>query len=122
MLAEQVKRLAQAFGNLLYPILEKILKENGATCVLGLDDILTSSIDGSGYNEQYGLLGSNKATEERIKLFPSGKSQKLVEDIQKAIKWLKFNVSEYLLVNFWGEKYIETDYLVKEFEEAMKGE
>lgn len=42
-------------------------------------------------------------------------------DIQKALEWLKLNVSEYLLENFYGEKYIETDYLVKEFEQAMKG-
>ena len=49
---------------------KKILKENGADIVLGLDDILTNSINGSGYNEEYGLLGANKATEEKIKLFP----------------------------------------------------
>ena len=42
----------------------------GAKCVLGLDDLLTSSVNGSGYNPQYGLLGSNKADEERVKLFP----------------------------------------------------
>lgn len=51
---------------------------------LGLDDILTASIDGSGYNPSYGLLGSNKSTEERVKLFPRT-GQKLVEDIQKMI-------------------------------------
>lgn len=51
---------------------------------LGLDDILTTSIDGSGYNPNYGLLGSNKSTEERVKLFPRT-GQKLVEDIQKMI-------------------------------------
>ena len=49
---------------------KRLLKENGANVVLGLDEILTSSIDGSGYNEQYGLLGANKATEDKIKLFP----------------------------------------------------
>lgn len=42
----------------------------GARIVYGLDDILTSSVDGSGFNENYGLLGSNKATEETVKLFP----------------------------------------------------
>lgn len=42
-------------------------------------------------------------------------------DFQRAVEWLKLNVSEYLLVNFYGEKYIETDYLTKEFEQAMKG-
>ena len=46
------------------------LRAAGAKCVLGLDDLLTSSINGSGYNPQYGLLGSNKADEERVKLFP----------------------------------------------------
>lgn len=51
---------------------------------LGLDDILKESVDGSGYNPQYGLLGSNKSTEERIKLFPRT-GQTLVEDIQKMI-------------------------------------
>ncbi|MBE6940312.1 MAG: F420-0--gamma-glutamyl ligase [Ruminococcaceae bacterium] len=49
---------------------KRLLKAAGAKLVLGLDDLLTSSVDGSGYNEQYGLLGSNKADEERIKLFP----------------------------------------------------
>ena len=46
------------------------LRAAGAKCVLGLDDLLTSSVNGSGYNPQYGLLGSNKADEERVKLFP----------------------------------------------------
>ena len=49
---------------------KKVLKENGGNVILGLDDIMTSSIDGSGYNAQYGLLGANKATEDKIKLFP----------------------------------------------------
>ena len=49
---------------------KRILKANGGECVLGLDDILTESINGSGFNEQYGLLGSNKATEDTVKLFP----------------------------------------------------
>ena len=63
---------------------KRILKENGAKVVCGMDDILTSSVNGSGYNEKYGLLGSNKSTEEKIKLFPRD-SQWLVEDIQKEI-------------------------------------
>lgn len=46
------------------------LKQAGAECVYGLDDILAESVNGSGYNERFGLLGSNKATEESIKLFP----------------------------------------------------
>ncbi len=49
---------------------KRILKEAGARIVLGLDDIMTAPVNGSGYNEAYGLLGSNKATEESIKLFP----------------------------------------------------
>ena len=60
---------------------KRILKEKGAKIVLGLDDILTSSVNGSGYNEKYGLLGSNKATEETVKLFPRA-AQGLVDDIQ----------------------------------------
>ena len=49
---------------------KRLLKAGGAKIVLGLDDLLTKSVDGSGYNEEYGLLGSNKATEETVKLFP----------------------------------------------------
>ena len=61
---------------------KRILRENGAKVVFGLDEILSKPVDGSGYNEKYGLLGSNKATEEKVKLFPRA-GQKLVEDIQK---------------------------------------
>lgn len=46
------------------------LRSGGAEQVYGLDDILTKSVDGSGYNAEYGLLGSNKASEDRVKLFP----------------------------------------------------
>ena len=60
------------------------LTEAGARVVLGLDDILTSSVDGSGYNERYGLLGSNKATEDTVKLFPRD-CQDVILDIQKRI-------------------------------------
>ena len=63
---------------------KRILRENGAERVCGLDDILTTSIDGNGYNTRYGLLGSNKATENTIKLFPN-ECFELVEDIQKQI-------------------------------------
>ena len=63
---------------------KRILKANGAEVVLGMDDILTSSIDGSGYNQKYGLLGSNKSTEDKVKLFPRD-SQPLVEKIQASI-------------------------------------
>ena len=49
---------------------KRLLKEAGAEVVYGLDDIMNASINGSGYNKDYGLLGSNKATEEKVKLFP----------------------------------------------------
>ena len=49
---------------------KRLLRDAGAKTVLGLDDILNASVDGSGYNEEYGLLGSNKATEDTVKLFP----------------------------------------------------
>mgnify|MGYP000872382190 CR=1 FL=1 len=64
---------------------KRILRGNGALKVFGLDDIMTSPVDGSGYNEVYGLLGSNKATEDTVKLFPRD-CQQLVENIQKIIK------------------------------------
>ncbi len=60
---------------------KRILLAAGAKAVCGLDDILTAPINGSGYNEKYGLLGSNKSTEDTIKLFPRD-CQGLVEDIQ----------------------------------------
>ena len=63
---------------------KRLLKKAGAEVVCGLDDILTSSIDGSGYNEKYGLLGSNKSTEDSVKLFPR-ECFGLVEDIQSQI-------------------------------------
>ena len=49
---------------------KRILRENGAKVVCGLDDILTAPVNGSGFNAKYGLLGSNKSTEDKIKLFP----------------------------------------------------
>jgi len=64
---------------------KRILKSNGGEKVYGLDDILTKSVNGSGYNEKYGLLGSNKATENTIKLFPRD-CQSIVEKIQVLIK------------------------------------
>lgn len=66
---------------------KRLLKAAGASAVIGLDDILSSSVDGSGYNEEFGLLGSNKATEETVKLFPkTAESKVLVEDISRAFK------------------------------------
>ena len=65
---------------------KRILKENGAKVVCGLDDILNAPVNGSGYNEQYGLFGSNKSTEEKIKLFPqTAKAKELVLAIQAEI-------------------------------------
>ena len=61
---------------------KRLLKAAGAERVYGLDEIMTESVDGSGYNARYGLLGSNKATEDTVKLFPREECQKMVEDIQ----------------------------------------
>lgn len=63
---------------------KRILKAAGAEIVYGMDDLLTSSVNGSGYNENYGILGSNKATENTIKLFPV-KCDELVRNIQSDI-------------------------------------
>jgi len=63
---------------------KRILLENGAKVVCGLDDILNASVNGSGFNSKYGLLGSNKSTEDKIKLFPQD-CQDLVENIQEEI-------------------------------------
>ena len=64
---------------------KRLLKAAGAERVCGLDDLLTTPIDGSGWNARYGLLGSNKATEETVKLFPREECQKLVEEIQDSL-------------------------------------
>ncbi|URN95739.1 MAG: coenzyme F420-0:L-glutamate ligase [Candidatus Pristimantibacillus lignocellulolyticus] len=63
---------------------KRILEANGAEKVYGLDNILSQSINGSGYNEAYGLLGSNKATEDSVKLFPNN-CQPIVDGIQAKI-------------------------------------
>lgn len=63
---------------------KRILKAAGAKTVLGLDDILNTPVNGSGYNEDYGLLGSNKATETTVKLFPH-QCPELVKDIRERI-------------------------------------
>ena len=63
---------------------KRILKEMGAEVVLSLSDIMTSSVNGSGYNEKYGLLGSNKSTEDKVKLFPK-ECKDLVLAVQKNI-------------------------------------
>ena len=63
---------------------KRILRAAGAEKVYGMDEIMTESINGSGYNARYGLLGSNKSTEDVIKLFPR-ECQDLVDDIQKRL-------------------------------------
>lgn len=63
---------------------KRILKANGAERVYGMDDILTSPVDGRGCNERFGLLGSNKSTEESVKLFPR-ECTDLVLEVQKQI-------------------------------------
>ena len=66
---------------------KRLLVDAGADVVLGMDDLLTESVDGSGYNDKYGILGSNKATEDSIKLFPIN-CQEFVDGIQKNINVL----------------------------------
>lgn len=63
----------------------RLLAAAGAKTVLGLDGIMDQPVEGSGYNERYGLLGSNKATEDTVKLFPRD-CQPVVEDIQKRLE------------------------------------
>ena len=63
---------------------KRLLKAAGGRVVLGLDDLLNAPVNGSGYNEQYGLLGSNKADEERIKLFPRD-AMTVAEGISKGL-------------------------------------
>ena len=62
----------------------RLLVKSGAEKVFGMDEILSASVNGSGYNESYGLLGSNKATDDQIKLFPRD-CQQLVDDIQALV-------------------------------------
>lgn len=75
---------------------KRLLKAKDAKIVYGLDDILTSPINGSGYNKDYGLLGSNKATENKIKLFPRD-GQVIVEKIQSQIKEKTGKIVEVLV-------------------------
>ena len=63
----------------------RILKAAGGERIFGLDELMTAPVDGSGYNEQYGLLGSNKATEDKVKLFPRD-CQPLVDAIQAELQ------------------------------------
>ena len=77
---------------------KRILRSLGAN-VYGLDDIMTASRNGSGYNEKYGLLGSNKATDEKVKLFPRD-AQPLVEEIRE--QFLK-KTGKHLEVMVYGD-------------------
>ena len=78
---------------------KKLLKKAGAKIVYGMDEILTKSINGSGYNADYGLLGSNKATEDSIKLFPRD-CKELVIKIQEM---LKERTGKYIEVMVYGD-------------------
>ena len=75
---------------------KRLLKEAGAEIVCGMDDIMTASVDGSGYNDKYGLLGSNKSTEDSIKLFPIH-CQEFVDGIQKKINILTGKTIEVMV-------------------------
>lgn len=75
---------------------KRILQAKGAERVLCLDEILTGSVDGSGYNPQFGLLGSNMATEETVKLFPRD-CQPVVDGIQAKMKGLTGKQVEVLI-------------------------
>lgn len=78
---------------------KRILKAAGAKAVCGLDDIMNESVDGSGYNSRYGLLGSNKATEDTIKLFPEN-GDPVVHEIQE--KMLK-ETGKHVEVMIYGD-------------------
>lgn len=82
---------------------KRALKAAGAHTVLGLDDLLCQSVNNSGYNEQYGLLGSNKATEERVKLFPRD-CQAFVDRMQAALRELSGRKIEVLIYGDGGFK------------------
>ncbi len=75
---------------------KRILKQAGAERVFGLDDLCKHPINGSGYNSDFGLLGSNKATEEKIKLFPRD-GQAFVEKVQAGILALTGKVVEVMI-------------------------
>lgn len=75
---------------------KRLLREAGAEAVCGMDDILTASVNGSGYNDKYGLLGSNKSTEDSIKLFPIH-CQEFVDGIQKKLRVLTGKTVEVMV-------------------------
>lgn len=75
---------------------KRILTEAGAKAVYGIDDILRESVNGSGYNKLYGLLGSNKATEDTVKLFPNDCTA-FVMNVQNKLKELTGRMVEVLV-------------------------
>lgn len=75
---------------------KKMLKDAGASTVYGLYEIMSEPVNGSGFNPNYGLLGSNKSTEERVKLFPKT-GDKLVLDIQSKLKKLTGKTIEVMV-------------------------
>ena len=82
---------------------KRALVAAGAKKVLGVDEILTEPVSGSGYNEQYGLLGSNKASEERVKLFPRD-CETFVQKMQQALRELTGKIVEVLVYGDGGFK------------------
>jgi len=82
---------------------KRALAAAGAKKIIGIDNILTKPVNGSGYNEKYGLLGSNKATEERVKLFPRD-CEAFVEKTQKALKDISGKTVEVLVYGDGGFK------------------
>jgi hypothetical protein len=75
---------------------KSLLKKYGGRKIYGLDDILNTPINGSGYNPEYGLLGSNKSSEEKIKLFPRD-GQPIVEAIQNEVKKITGKTIEVMI-------------------------
>ena len=78
---------------------KRLLKAAGAKIVCGMDDILTESIDGSGFNADFGLLGSNKSTEDMIKLFPKNCN----EFVNKAQQYLIEKTGKNIEVMVYGD-------------------
>ncbi|MBR0173854.1 MAG: coenzyme F420-0:L-glutamate ligase [Lachnospiraceae bacterium] len=78
---------------------KRLLLDGGAKRAFSLDDIMTASVDGSGCNEQYGLLGANKATEEKVKLFPRD-CQDFVDRLQKRVREM---TGKHLEVMIYGD-------------------
>ena len=82
---------------------KRALYAAGVKKVIGLDDLLTKSVNGSGYNEFYGLLGSNKATEEKVKLFPRD-CDAFIQKMQQALRELSGKEVEALIYGDGGFK------------------